>query len=251
MSRNATPFEFEGGSELNEELETLCLVQKVDTRIIENEKKKAFGPMRIEEIRREVSDTTERIAREKAIVEELEKERRKKEQELETEKAQIKKVEAKLVEVKTNKEYQAILKEIEAARSSNDKTEEEILVLLERIEELKKDLQTSSKELAKREKEVTDETKMLEKEIAAVEAVVDELRKERERLLAGVSDGLKGRYSILIEKRGGVAVVNAKNGTCMGCFMNIPPQLFIEVMKNSRVITCPSCNRIFYYEEDE
>jgi len=42
-----------------------------------------------------------------------------------------------------------------------------------------------------------------------------------------------------------------KNGTCLGCFMNIPPQLFIEVMKNSRLITCPSCNRIFFYNEEE
>ena len=69
-----------------------------------------------------------------------------KEQELEGEKAQVKKVETKLTEVKTNKEYQAMLKEIEAARAGNDKTEEEVLVLLERVEELKKDYQTALKE---------------------------------------------------------------------------------------------------------
>jgi uncharacterized protein len=236
---------------LNEELETLCQVQKVDSKIIENEKKRAFGPQRIEEMAKEISDTGERLTREKMVIEELEKERRRKEQELETEKAQIKKAETKLNEVKTNKEYQAILKEIETAKSNNDKTEEEIIVLLERIEDLKKDLLSSAKSLAKREKEVAEETKELEKEIRAVDVVVTEFRKERERLLAGVNDDLKARYDILIEKRGGVAVVNVKNGTCMGCFMNIPPQLFIEVMKNSRPITCPSCNRIFFYTEDD
>ena len=80
----------------------------------------------------------------KGVIEELEKERKKKEQELEGEKAQIKKVEAKLHEVKTNKEYQAILKETEAARAENDKTEEEIIVLMERTEELKKDYQSAT-----------------------------------------------------------------------------------------------------------
>jgi len=236
---------------LNDELETLCEVQKLDTRIIENERTRAFGPQKIEAMAKEISEAKERLAREKAVIEELEKERRKKEQELEAEKSQVKKSEAKLNEVKTNKEYQAMLKEIDAAKASNDKTEEEVLVLLERTEELKKDVQTSAREFAKREKEVLDETKTIEKEIKTVEEVVTALRKERERLLSGVSGDLRARYNILIEKRGGLAVVNVRNGTCMGCFMNIPPQMFIEVMKNNETITCPSCNRIFFYQEEE
>ena len=236
---------------MNEELETLCDVQNIDTRIIENEKKRAGGPQRIEELAREVLTTREKLVQEKVVIDELEKERRKKELELETEKAQVKKSETKLYEVKTNKEYQAILKEIELAKTNNEKTEEEVLVLLDRVEELKKDLDTSSKSLQKREKEVEEETKTLQKEISAIDAIVSDLKTERERLLTGVDDGLKARYNTLIERRGGVAVVEAKNGTCMGCFMNIPPQLFIEVMKNSRIITCPSCNRIFFYAEEE
>jgi predicted nucleic acid-binding Zn-ribbon protein len=55
---------------------------------------------------------------------------------------------------------------------------------------------------------------------------------------------------MLISRRGGTAVVNVKNGVCLGCFMNIPPQLFIEVTKNNRLILCPSCNRIFYFTEE-
>jgi predicted nucleic acid-binding Zn-ribbon protein len=240
-----------GGKTLNDEIETLCEVQKLDTKIIENEKKRALGPQRIEAIEREIKQTKERRAREKEVIEALEKEKRKKELELEGEKAQVKKAETKLSEVKTNKEYQAILKEIEAARTGNDRTEEDIIVLMDRVEEMNRDYQSSAKELAKREKEVADEVKELEKEIKAVDAVVSKLREERERMLAAVGSGLRARYNMLIEKRGGVAVVNVKNGTCLGCYMNIPPQLFIEVMKNSEVITCPSCNRIFFYEEQE
>jgi hypothetical protein len=232
-------------------LETLCQVQKLDTKIIENEKKRALGPQRIEEMTREVGQLKEKAAKEKEVIEELEKERRKKEQELEAEKAQVKKVETKLSEVKTNKEYQAILKEIEAARAANDKTEEEIILLMERVEELKKDHQSSVKQLSKREKETAEEIRELEKEIKTVDGVVADLRREKEKLLKDVGADLKARYKILIEKRGGLAVVNVKNGTCLGCFMNIPPQLFIEVMKNSKLITCPSCNRIFFYSEEE
>ena len=234
-----------------EELETLCQVQKIDTKIIENEKRRAVGPQRIDELERGIGEAREKLAREKEVVEELEKERRKKEQELEAEKAQVKKSETKLTEVKTNKEYQAMLKEIEAAKTANDKTEEELLLLLERIEELKKDQKAEVKGLEKSEKDAVEETGALEKEIKAIDEIVSKLRVERERLLERVNGDLKARYNILIEKRAGLAVVNVKNGTCLGCFMNIPPQLFIEVMKNSKVITCPSCNRIFYYQEEE
>lgn len=236
---------------MNEELRTLCQVQKIDTRIIENEKKRAFGPQKIEEMDREIRETKEKVTREKDIIEELDKERKKKEKELDTEKEQLKKVEAKLYEVKTNKEYQAILKEIEAARAANDKTEEDIILLLERIEDLKKDYEVNTKILTKREKEVAEETKELEKEIHTVDSVVSKLRLEREQLLSHVSEDLKSRYNTLIERRGGVAVVNLKNGTCLGCFINIPPQLFIEATKNCELITCPSCNRIFFYSDEE
>ena len=234
-----------------EELETLCQVQKIDTKIIENERKWALGPQRIDELQRGIGEAREKEAKEKEVIEELEKERRKKEQELETEKGQVKKSEAKLTEVKTNKEYQAMLKEIEAAKATNDKTEEELLLLLERIEELKKDHLVEVKDLEKREKAAAEETGALEKEIKTVDGIVSKLREEKERLLSRVGQDTRARYDILIEKRAGIAVVNAKNNTCLGCYMNIPPQLFIEVMKNSRLITCPSCNRIFYYQEEE
>lgn len=235
---------------MNEELRTLCQVQKIDAGIMENEKKRALGPQKIEEMANEIRETKEKVTREKDIIEELDKERRRKEKELDAEKEQIKKVEAKLCEVKTNKEYQAILKEIETARAANDRTEEEILLLLERIEELKKDYEAATKKLAKREKEAAEETKALEKEIKTVDSVVTELRQDREQLLKYVSGDLRARYNMLIEKRGGIAVVNLRNGTCLGCFINIPPQLFIEATKNCEVITCPSCNRIFFYEEE-
>ena len=144
-----------------------------------------------------------------------------------------------------------MLKEIEAAKTANDKTEEEIIVLLERIEELKKDHEVEAKELEKREKDAADETKGLEKEIKTVDGIVSKLREERERLLAGVGGDIKARYNILIEKRAGLAVVNVKNGTCLGCFMNIPPQLFIEVMKNSKAHHLSELQQNLLLQEEE
>jgi predicted nucleic acid-binding Zn-ribbon protein len=236
---------------LNEELRILSEVQKLDTKILENERKRAQAPVKMETMEKELAQTRDTVAREKEVIEELDKERKRKEKELESEKENIKKSESKLHEVKTNKQYQASLKEIEAAQAANDKTEEEIILLMERAEELKKDHGKASAYLAKREKEAGAELKAVEQEMRSVDDVISQLKKEKAGLLAHVGSKVQSRYQILLDKRGGVAVVNVKNGVCLGCFMNIPPQLFIEAMKNHQFIACPSCNRLFYYLEDE
>lgn len=233
-----------------EELETLCEMQKLDTRLIEHERKRAQAPKRLAEIEEDLQKAKDKMAKEKEIIEELDKERRRKETELDSEKERIKKVQSKLYEIKTNKEYQAVLKETEAAQAANDKTEEETILLLERIEELRKDYESSVAYVKKRDKEIDAEKKELEKEMSSLDSVVKKLKKERDALLSRVGGEAKARYKVLMEKRSGVAVVNVKNGICLGCYMNIPPQLFIEVTRNARLITCPSCNRIFYYQEE-
>lgn len=233
-----------------EELETLCEMQKLDTQLIEHERKRAQAPKRLAEIEHDLQNAKDKVVKEKEIIEELDKERRRKEKELDSEKERIKKVQSKLYEIKTNKEYQAVLKETEAAQAANDKTEEEVILLLERIEELRKDYDASVAYVKKRDKEVDAEKKELEKEMVSVESVVTALRKERDKLVSRVSGEAKARYKVLMEKRSGLAVVNVKNGVCLGCYMNIPPQLFLEVTRNARLITCPSCNRIFCYQEE-
>jgi len=218
-------------------------------QIIENERKLVSTPKKIEKMDHDIQAMHEKVDKEKEILEEFEKERRKKEKELELEKEKIKKFESKLYEVKTNKEYQALLKEIETAKKANDKEEEEIIEIMVKIEELKKDFESTSKTLKDKEKVAEVEKKKLLNEADSIEKTIKDLTQQRDNLLSVVDKTLRDTYNRLISRRGGMAVVNVKNGVCLGCFMNIPPQLFIEVTKNNRLILCPSCNRIFYFTE--
>jgi len=218
-------------------------------QIIENERKLVSTPKKIEKMDHDIQAMHEKVDKEKEILEEFEKERRKKEKELELEKEKIKKFESKLYEVKTNKEYQALLKEIETAKKANDKEEEEIIEIMVKIEELKKDFESTSKTLKEKEKVAEVEKKKLLNESDSIEKTIKDLTQQRDNLLSVVDKTLRDTYNRLISRRGGMAVVNVKNGVCLGCFMNIPPQLFIEVTKNNRLILCPSCNRIFYFTE--
>jgi len=236
---------------VEQELGTLFEAQKIESMIMENEQKLLQAPIKLKTMEEEMSMVRQKIEKEKEIIEELDKERRKKEKELETDKEKIKKLEVKLYDVKTNKEYQALLKEIEAAKETNDRTEEDVLVLMDKIEDLRKDNEASTEQLKKREKESEVEKIEIEKEIQSMDEIITRLTTERDNLLSVVSDNLRNIYGILRERRGGVAVTNVKNGVCMGCHMNIPPQLFIEVTKNKKLIQCPSCNRILFFREND
>jgi predicted nucleic acid-binding Zn-ribbon protein len=249
--QRAHPLNFSGGRELEEQLRIIYEAQKIDVQIIENERKMVHAPMKFDAMTKEMEDIQEKVEREKGVMEELDKERKKKEKELEAEKEKIKKFESRLYEVKTNKEYQALLKEIETAKQSVDKMEEEIIFLMEKIEDLKTDFQKSSVFLKKREKEIEEERGKLEKGISSIDKTMLELKTARAKLLSLVSKDLKTTYTMLVERRSGVAVVNVKNDVCLGCFMNIPPQLYIEVTKNNRLIQCPSCSRILFFVEDD
>jgi predicted nucleic acid-binding Zn-ribbon protein len=235
---------------LEQELRTIHEAQKIDMQIIENEKKLISTPKKIEKMEHDIKAISEKISKEKEILEEFEKDRKSKEKELELAKEKIKKFESRLYEVKTNKEYQALLKEIESAKQGNDKDEEEIIEIMVKMEDLKKDLESTSKLLKEKEKVTEVEKKKLLNEMDSIDKTVIDLKQQRDNLLSVVNKTLRETYSILISRRGGTAVVNVKNGVCLGCFMNIPPQLFIEVTKNNRLIQCPSCSRIFYFTEE-
>ena len=236
---------------MRKQLELLWELQKIDLTLKRiNEERDRF-PKEMKKLDERQNIEKEKIQKEKEKIESLEKERRQKEKHLNTEQEKIKRTEGRMFEVKTNKEYQALLNEIEAVKEATNREEEEILQILEEIDELKKDL-------LKREKEVTATLEKNERERKKIQEKMDqgdglwkEQKERREVLSKQLESGLFKLYNTLKEKRQGVGVVNVKAETCQGCFMNIPPQMFIEVQKNNALVRCPNCNRILYWEGDK
>jgi len=235
---------------LREQLELLWELQKIDLTLKRIKEERDRFPKEMKKLDERQNIEKEKVQKEREKIESLEKERRQKERNLNTEQEKIKRAEGRMFEVKTNKEYQALLSEIEAIKETTSREEEEILQILEEIDELKKDL-------LKREKEVTTTLEKIERERKKIQEKMDqgeglwkEQKERREVLSKQLESGLFKLYNTLKEKRQGLGVVNVKGETCQGCFVNIPPQMFIEVQKTNALIRCPNCNRILYWEGD-
>ncbi len=229
-------------------LEKLAALQLVDLRIQKMEKEKEEIPQRLAFLDEEFKKEENAVIAQRAELERLQKERRHKEKELEEEMAHIKKTEARIFEIKTNKEYQAVMKEIENAKKLNRQREEEILALLEQIEELQKNLQQAEKKLEIRRKEYQRQVAELRQKIASFDQEMAEELRNRQDKEKEIPPDLLQKYHRILERRQGLAIVRVQNGVCQACYMNIRPQLFIELQKQESLIVCPNCSRILFWE---
>ena len=233
---------------MREKMERLVALQTVDRKIQEMERAKEEIPQRLASLEQEFNKEEEKLKAERTGLEKLQKDRRQKEKDLEEEIDRVKKAEARVFEIKTNKEYQAVLKEIETAKKLNRQREEEILGILERFEEMQTQLGKHEKILEARRKEYQREVAELKQKAASFEAeMADEVR-QRQAQEKEIPQELLIKYRMLSEKRQGVAVARVTNGVCQACNMNLRPQLYIELQKQDTLIVCPNCNRILFWE---
>jgi uncharacterized protein len=233
---------------LREQLELLWELQQIDLDLKAIEEGRNRHPKELHRLDEREKIEKEKIQNEKERIEALEKERRQKERQLSAEQEKIKRAEGRMFEVKTNKEYQALLSEIDASKEANNREEEEILKLLDEIDGLKKSLSKREKEASATFEKIEGEKKGFQEKMTHDDSTWRARMERREALSKQIDAELFRLYNTLREKRSGVGVVGVKQETCQGCFMNVPPQMFIEAQKNNALIRCPNCNRILYWE---
>jgi uncharacterized protein len=154
----------------------------------------------------------------------------------------------KLTQAKNSKEYMAAQREIEQRRESLASREGEITKLVEAVEAKKKMLAERTADVQALKKSIDNDGEAARVRMAEIEAKIDELRKVRDKLATQVKPEVLKRYGA-IRMRRGLAVVAVKNGTCQGCNMNIPPQLYIVLQRGVSIEVCPSCSRIIYWDD--
>jgi len=154
----------------------------------------------------------------------------------------------KLSQAKNSKEYMAAQREIEQRRESVAGREGEISKLVEAVDAKKKLLADRAADVQTLKDSIQKDSDVARARMAELEAKIAALRTERDALAASVKPEMLKRYST-IRMRRGLAVVSVRNGTCQGCNMNIPPQLYNTLQRGQTIETCPSCHRIIYWED--
>jgi len=181
-------------------------------------------------------------------IEDLEKEHRNFERSLKTLEDQKKKIEDKLFSIKTNKEYQASLKEIEGVKETIKQKEDVTIESLDNIELSKKSLNDLEKQLSKSKENFQKKKTEIEEKLKKHLADVEKQKEKRDGIIKEIDAEIFADYKRIQNVKDGFAVAIAKNEQCMGCSMMIPPQIYNEVVCSEKIKTCPYCHRILYVQ---
>jgi predicted nucleic acid-binding Zn-ribbon protein len=166
-------------------------------------------------------------------------------------KENLEKYQERMLTIKTNKEYDALVSQIESCKSEISQGEERYLQLMDEIDELKnKAVQLEEKSEAVR-RENGEQLSTLQAEIDSVETKVDEKRAHRSQLRTKVPKPVMSIYERVRRGKGGDVVVRLRRGACGECFKSQPPQKIQEIKKGETIQTCDSCGRILIWEGDD
>lgn len=233
------------------ELSLLIELQKIDQEILAAQRKIEATPAKIREVEQPFLDAKASYEARKKQLDEFLQKRRAKEQQLEDVAAKVEKLKARVSEIKTNKEYQAHLKEIASFEQDRAAVEDELLVFMVQADDMVKMVKEAELVVKAEQGRMDEFAESLRRETQVLEAALAEVKSRRSQLVSGIPEALYNDYMRHLEIGQGLAVAQARDSVCLGCHMNIPPQLYVEVRRGDQIITCPQCRRYLCYIESE
>ena len=232
------------------ELETQKIINlhKIDVRLQEIHEEKGDLPEIIKEQKDEIEGLNSKILESDSKINELEKEKSSCNTTLQDFESKLDKYNKQMDRVRNNKEYDALLIEIDHLKNENNELTERIIKIEESIEDLnnfKKECDDKITNL--KEKLNNNESELQEK---SVEFSIEEklLLKDKDGLLLSISDKkfLQGYKDQVKEILGSIY-----NGSCSSCYTNLPAQALVDAKKGIVLIECPSCSIFLYFDEDK
>ncbi|MEO8148436.1 MAG: C4-type zinc ribbon domain-containing protein [Bacteroidia bacterium] len=230
---------------VKEKLQAIYYLQQLDSRVDEIRIIRGELPMEVSDLQDEVEGLNTRISNYNDEVASLQETIMKKKQAIKESNTQIKKYEAQQMNVKNNREYDSLTKEIEFQQL-------EIQLSEKRIKEFTFELNQKNAELDIAIKSLEERSGALKQKQNELEVIIGETQKEEERMLeeAAKAEKLIDVPLLAAYKRirgsmlNGLAVVKIHRDACGGCFNKIPPQMQLEIGQRKKVTICEHCGRI-------
>jgi predicted nucleic acid-binding Zn-ribbon protein len=159
------------------------------------------------------------------------------------------KSEKHMEEISTQREYEALEKEIKDAASREQSLRKSLLAKEKYCSELEEQLEEQESLIELQEEEVRTETSKKDEELAKKQAQLDDLKQQEDLLSPGIDESILYKFERIIKNKAGIGIVPVHGLVCQGCHMTLPVQMVNEVRKEEEFRFCPYCSRILYYEQ--
>ena len=230
---------------VSEKLEALINLQRVDSEIDRILTIRGELPLEVEDLEDEVLGLQTRIRKIEEELEAIDQEvidRKNAQKDAQT---AIIAYKEKQSNVRNNREYESLSKEIEFQELEIQLHEKKTKEALFRVDHKKESLTETKERLNVRSQDLEAKKKELDAIIAETQIDEEKLRKESDKAKASIDETLLIAYDRLrVNSKNGLAVVPIDRDACGGCFNRIPPQRQLDIMQRKKVIVCEHCGRI-------
>ena len=233
-----------------ETIEKLLILQERDHRIRREQGELVHIEPERQMLKTKAAGAQAGLENAKLKVKQIESARKELELEVEEKKQLIARYSNQQFQTRKNEEYRALAHEIETCKDAIYKIEDREIELMEQGE-------SAQREVLRATQAANDTRKLVEEQLAQLDARDENLKKElaelqasREALAAAVDESARGRYERLLRSKGENVVVGVQHGVCGGCHMRVPPQLLVMCQAEKELVACSNCGRILYYTPD-
>jgi len=238
------------GQNLKDQIRKLVELQVMDEEIFRFKRELREKPAQLEALKIEfgakkvrLNDLEDKLKAIQVVQKELELDLKVKEE-------GIARADASLGLLKTNKEYQARLLEIENMKADKSIVEEKILLGYDEVDAARKALEAEKAAVAQYEKEFNAKKKQVDDDVAVIGDRLKVKESQRSRITPEVRPDYLSRYERVLKNKDGLGIVKVVNHSCGGCFMHLTEQVLNELKKYEQIITCDMCARILYLADE-
>ncbi|GGZ26948.1 hypothetical protein GCM10007049_19620 [Echinicola pacifica] len=239
-------------STVAQKLDAIYNLQKIDSRLDAIFKIRGALPEEVQDLEDEIAGYETRLDKFNNDIQGLEDEIKKHKEAIKESEKLIKKYQEQQMNVRNNREYDAITKELELQDLEIQVSRKKIGEAEIRIEHKKKDLEELKETVKDRRKDLDTKKEELSNIVSESESEENKLKAEREKATKKIEERLLKSYQkIRNNAKNGLAVVEVKRGACGGCFNIVPPQRQADIREKKKLIVCEHCGRILADVADE
>jgi len=235
--------------DIKEQIFILVKLQKIETEVCGLKSTLNNVAKKYDALDAELREFEQNIDNEVSLLDELKKQYRLYESDVQINLEQVKKSQANLRTIKTNREYQSLLKQIDEFNVKNIRIEDEMLEFLDRMDKAESNIAAKKNEYSMIEDRIMSDKEIVKQEAEHGNKRLAQLNVDFNDVSGRITQALLEKYEMVKKQQGGIAIVPVNDAVCGGCNMNIPPQMYNELQRCDSLMFCPNCQRMIHWQQ--
>ena len=236
---------------MQRDLEMLLKLQVIDYDLGELERSKEYLPDMMENLSREIQEAARKLTETTQQLSDAKVRQKKLELEVKTREGELAKYQQQMMSIKTNKEYDALVAEIDAIKGAISARETELLETMSLLSNLEKEIVTVQEHEAQVKENNHRQLQILQEKIDSIGSKVSGKIGNRQEIVSSISRPILSTYERVRKGKGGRVVVNVRKRACSSCFKALTPKKVQEIKRSDQIIACDNCGCLLYWDDNE